>query len=243
MSAARTSVLLTALRRQVAAGAANPRYLILALGMPPAVYLLYTAGDAGMPGRLIAGASWPAYFMVSMAALAAIGAAVSVAAVPRPARSRARERLAIRLAAAMVLVLPAIGVVGLAAVVVHGVRLPVGGWFELLLALWLGALPFVALGLVLGSIADRDIAGITAPAVIILLALLGGLFQPVQAMPAVTAAIAHVVPSFHLAALGWTAIAGRGPDPADVAVLAGYALLLGAMLRWRGGDETTRADG
>lgn len=229
--------------REVRAAAGSARYLILALAMPPAVYVLYTAGGAGVSDRLIAGTTWATHFMVSMAAFAVMGAAVSVAAARRRPPTRLREGILVRLAAAMLLVLPAICLVCATAAAVHGVSLPIGSWLRLLVVLWLGAVPFVALGLVLGAIFDRDTPAIAVLGIVVVLAVLGGLFQPVEAMPGSTTAIAHVVPSFHLAALGWTAIAGRGPHPADVVALAGYAVVLGAMLRWRGGDETTRADG
>jgi hypothetical protein len=49
-----------------------------------------------------------------------------------------------------------------------------------------------------------------------------------------------VVPSYHLADLGWTAIAGRTVDPVDVLVLAGYALLIGALVLWRTWSEDRR---
>lgn len=252
MNRARVGVALAALARRAIQVARTWRYLVVVLGVPLAFYILYTvAAVGGRAERLVGGMSWGGYFMVSMAAFGAIGAAVGIG-TERPGRWRPFEGggsgwrwLIGRAAVAMILVMPPVAVVCLAAAVVNGVQLPVGGWLELLVSLWLGALPFVALGLLLGATLDADAAGVTAFGAAIVLAILGGLFQPIESLPSVIVAIAHVLPSYHLAALGWAALAGRGPDPADLLVLAAYTVILGAGLRWRAGgnDTTTRRDG
>jgi ABC-2 type transport system permease protein len=105
---------------------------------------------------------------------------------------------------------------------------------------WLGAVPFVAVGLLIGPLLDADTGNVVLLGVIVLLAILGGLFQPIETFPTVLTAVARVVPSYHLADLGWTAIAGRSVDPIDVVVLTGYLLGIGAIIVWRNKSEDRR---
>jgi ABC-2 type transport system permease protein len=229
---------LAGLRRALLDAVLAPHYLILALGLPLAFYLLFTTAGLGGPvERSIAGPSWAAYFMVSMASLAALAAGIGVAATLERQGGPATGA-----AAAFVLALPALLVIFVTAAVVNHVGLPAGAWLIVSASLWVGTVPFVVLGLLIGSLVDVDTSGIVVLGTVVVLALLGGLLQPVQSMPGIVVAIAHVLPSYHLAALGWTVVVGGVPEALDLGVLAGYTVLLTAMLRWCLGNEAKRAD-
>jgi ABC-2 type transport system permease protein len=43
---------------------------------------------------------------------------------------------------------------------------------------------------------------------------------------------AHALPSYHFADLGWRAIAGSAPVPANLLTLAAYAVGFGALAIW-----------
>ena len=228
--------------------AGSLRYLLVALVAPLALYLLYpltgvTGDDAE---RLIGGVTWPTHFMVSMAAFGTIGGAISIGAglvraanhrSPRPvswaARRPSRTVVLVRMGMAAILALPPLALVGLAGVVVNDVRLPAVAWVELGLLLSLGALPFSALGLLLGSTLEADTIDVVIVALVVMLAILGGLFQPLDTLPGVIAAAAHVLPSVRLANLGWATIATNRPDPVDILALAGYVVAIGALVAWR----------
>ena len=134
----------------------------------------------------------------------------------------------------MLLPQPPLVLVGLTAAL-NGVWLPGFEWPLLAASLWLGAMPFVALGLLLGLLFDADTGDVVRLCVLVLLAILGGLLQPVP-----LAALAPVLPSYRLADLGWTALAGRAPNPVDVLVLAGYTVAFGAVAVWRERSEGSR---
>jgi ABC-2 type transport system permease protein len=142
----------------------------------------------------------------------------------------------------MVLALPPLILLELAGAI-EGVRLPGGEWVGLVVALWLGALPFMAFGLLLATILDADTGDVVFLAVVVVLAIVGGLLQPIDTFPATLAAIAHVLPSYHLADLGWTAIAARAANPEDVLVLTGYTVVIGAIAVWRYRSEDARGGG
>ena len=67
----------------------------------------------------------------------------------------------------------------------------------------------------------------------IALALLGGLWQPTATMNETMCQIAHLLPSYHLADLGWRAVAGQAPIATDGLVLAAYTLVFAALAAWR----------
>lgn len=218
---------LAQVRLEVVRDVRAPRFLVLGLGVPLAVYLAYLAiGIGGVPDPPIGGIDWPSYLMVSMGAFGVMNAGVSVAAGRAAAPS-----LAVRGVSAMILAGPPLILIGLAAAL-DGVRLPGGEWLGLAASLWLGAIPFVALGLLLGPHLDADTGDVVLLGVLVVLAILGGLFQPVETLPAELAALAPVLPSFRLADLGWTALADRTVNPIDVLVLAGYTLGFGAVAVW-----------
>lgn len=91
----------------------------------------------------------------------------------------------------------------------------------------LGALPFCAIGMYLGSL----VSGQGAPAIInfvfLPMAFLSGLFIPLQIMPAVLQSFAPVFPAFHLSQMALQAIdqPSIGSFSGHVAVLAGVTLV------------------
>lgn len=229
------------LRMEVRRTLRNRRYLVFTIGLPVLIYLLYTAvlPQAGGAGTLD-GLAWPAYFLVSMAAYGAIGAAMSQAA-PIAAERRggwARQLrvtplpgpayVAAKVVSAVVLTVPALVLVSVAGVAVNHVDLPAASWVALVATLAIAAVPFAALGLLLGYLLDVESAQGGMVLVFFSLAILGGLFAPLDAFPLGLATIGRVLPSSHLASLGRAAVSGRAPDVVDVLVLAAWTVVLAA---------------
>ena len=65
------------------------------------------------------------------------------------------------------------------------------------------------------------------------LAILGGLWAPLSSFPDTLATIGSMLPSSRLADLGRDAAAGVAPDPAAIAILAAYAIVIGGLAAWR----------
>jgi ABC-2 type transport system permease protein len=135
----------------------------------------------------------------------------------------------------MALSLPAIVLTFIAAVLVKGVTLPLWEWPLLVLVIAAGCLPFAALGILVGTIADGDGAQGLTMALYLVLAALGGLWMPVQILPSALQTVAKTLPSYHLAQLGWHIAQGVAPAFGDALVLlawfAGAALLAVAASR------------
>ncbi|MFI7611940.1 ABC transporter permease [Nonomuraea terrae] len=217
----------------------NRRYIIFVVAFPVLLYLI----NANMYGRQTdpGGVTYSVVIMVSMAAYGALSAAMMSTAVPWATERQSgwlrqlqitplpgRAVVATKLAVALLLVLPALVLVGVVAVVQQGVALPVGTWVALLLALWLGALPFAALGLAIGSVLSADAAQPASLICVFGLAVGGGLWFPPEVLGESLRPFMELLPTFYYAALGRSLVAGHGLPLADVLVVLGWAAALGA---------------
>jgi ABC-2 type transport system permease protein len=193
--------------------------------------------------------------MVSMASYGAMIAGLFSAQVIATERSQGWVRLlrvtplppAIyvvgKLLVALVVTLPAVLLVMVAGVAVNHVNVGAADLAGLVVALVLGSVPFAALGILLGYLFDVNSAQGAVMITNFGLAILGGLWAPVAAFPDALVTIAQVLPSYRFANLGRAIVAGRLPDVVDVAVLAAYAVAIGAMVFWRYRSEEQRAHG
>jgi ABC-2 type transport system permease protein len=230
----------------------NFRYVGISVGFPVIFYVLFLHNEH--PAARIAGTNWKTYFMVSMASFGAMVAALNAGGT-RLAAERASgwtrqlrvtplpswSYVTTKIAASMVIVLPVIAVVELTGLLLGGVRLGTGTWAALTAVLWASALPFAALGVLVGFVASSETAYPLVTALMFILSFFGGLFTPVADLPVVLRHVAAFLPSYHDAALGWAVVAGRVPGPGDAAVLLGYAVLLGLTVTWRHRVEESRA--
>jgi ABC-2 type transport system permease protein len=223
------------------------RYLLLVVGWPVGAYLLFSTVFGAASDRS-EGLAPTIAIMIAMATFGAMGG-VLMASGPRLAIDRQvgwlRQLsltpispirvLAVRLITAMTLSLPAICLIFLTAAVVKDVTLPLWEWPVLVLCISAGCLPFAAMGMVIGSVADGDGAQGLTMVLYLVLAALGGLWVPEQILPAPLQTVARALPSYHLAQLGWHVAQGVAPAIGDGLVLLGWfavaALLAVAVSR------------
>ena len=242
----------TFLRFEVLRLLRNVRYVGISLGFPVIFYTLFLHNEH--PAAHIAGTTWRTYFMVSMASFGAMVASLNAGGTrlaserasgwtrqlrvtPMPAWSYVTTKIA----ASMVIALPVIAVVELTGLLFGGVRLGLGTWLALTAVLWVSALPFAALGVLVGFVASSETAYPLVTALMFLLSFFGGLFTPVGDLPVVLRHVASFLPSYHDASLGWAVVAGRAPGFGDAGVLLGYAVVLGLAVTWRHRVEESRA--
>jgi ABC-2 type transport system permease protein len=222
----------------------NRRYLLFTMAFPVIIYVLYTAIlNVGGPGA-VDGLTWPGYFLVSMAAYGAMGAAMGQAApiaierrggwvqqlrvTPLPGHAYVLAKVT----SSVFMTVPALVLVVLAGRLVTHVDLGLAGTLAVVVALALGTLPFAALAVVLGYTLDADSAQGGMVLVYFLMAILGGLFAPLNTFPAQLATIGSVLPASHLAAIGRATAAGHAPAVVDVAVLAAWTVALCGLATW-----------
>lgn len=221
----------------------NPVGLVMLSVFPVLLYLLWTKVLAlAAPGR---GVDPAAYTMVSMATYGAMGGALFVggaialergngwlrqlAVTPLPAHGYVTAKLVSGAAG----VLPSIVAVLAAGYLLNGVRLPPGTWAALVALIWVGVLPFAALGVAFGYTLKGQVASVAMIAVYFGLSVLGGLWLPVTAMPAALRTLAEYSPAYQAGSLGWGALEGRLPGCVPLTVLAVWTLLFASLALWR----------
>ena len=166
-------------------------------------YLLATYGVFGAMGAGLFG------FAVTLAIDRERGFFALRRALPAPPSAWLVSRLLIAMLFALVIVLELAAL----AVVFGGVSLAAGQWALLWTVTVLGALPFCAIGLLLGSIASANAAPAWVNLLFLPMAFLSGLWLPLSMLPGVFTTLAPVWPAWHLAqiALGVTGQAGTAP--------------------------------
>jgi ABC-2 type transport system permease protein len=231
------------LRLELLRGFRNPVGLVMLTVFPLGLYLLWTKVLTVVPqGQR---GDFAAYSMVSMATYGAMGGALftggaiamergngwlrQLAVTPLPAHGYVTAKLLSGATAA----LPSIVTILLAGALLSGVRLPLGTWPALVLLIWAGVMPFAALGIAFGYTLKGQAANLAMMVVYFALSVLGGLWLPVQAMPAGMRVLAEYSPAYQAGALGWRALDGELPTWTSLGVLAGWTLLFAALALWR----------
>lgn len=219
----------------------DPKYLGLAICAPIGFYLLFATlfgGGPTQPGRL--GGS--VEIMVAMASYGAIWAAISTTG-PRLAEERqigwlsqlrampltAAQVIGAKVAASLLVALPAVVLVCVTAAAVKGVSLSLAQWGSLVLALWLGSAVFSVLGVAVGFAVGADAAYPVSYGLYMALSALGGLWVPPAQLPSGMKDVAVWLPTYHLADLGWRIAAGELPEMAGIGNLAGWAVALAVL--------------
>ncbi|MCE7011653.1 ABC transporter permease [Kibdelosporangium philippinense] len=130
----------------------------------------------------------------------------------------------------MVVALPAIILVPLVGAFGEGVRLDPGQWAQVTIGIWLAAIPFALLGLLLGQYGTADSMQSITGVLMMVLAMFGGLWVPLTALPAVFSGIAKVLPTYWMSQVGNTAIGSGENLLTCVLVLAAWTVVLGALV-------------
>jgi ABC-2 type transport system permease protein len=224
----------------------SPGVLVWTLAFPVVFYLINFANKTNNAGaERWAGTTWEVYFMVSMCAWAAIAAASNAGGArlaaerangwtrylrltPLPSWAYAVGKVLTAAALALIAALALSLIAGVAA----RPQLPASAWAAMILACWLGSLPFAALGILIGLAAGSSIAQPAMVATMLVLNVLGGLLWPLPVFPGWLQGIAKVLPTYRLADLGRAAVTGRALNPADMAFLVAWTLLFGAIAAW-----------
>jgi ABC-2 type transport system ATP-binding protein len=234
------------LRLEIARSVRDIRYVVLALAAPIGFYLLFAGIFSGKSGH---GGGLPAAVevMVAMAAFGAMWGALSATA-PRLARDRdggwldalrvtplpASRVLSARVCSGLLVALPAIVAVGVTGRLAHGVQLSAGQWGFGLIAVWLGTLPFVMLGITIGTMTGSTTAYGVTMGLYFALAALGGLWVPPAIFPPGLRQVAQALPSYSQADLGWRIAASSAPSASSVLVLAAWTAGLAVIAYWAG---------
>jgi ABC-2 type transport system permease protein len=227
-----------------------PRFYVFSIAMPLVLYLLLSSAYG--TGK-VEGAEVAAWFMVNMSVFGAMGAATSVGG--RIAFERAvgwtrqlrltplsdRAYLAGKAATSIVVAIPSLLLLYVAGRLAKHVELPLATWAEVFGWTLVGLVPFVALGIWLGHAVSGEALGALSGGLFTMLALLGGIWFPVDQMPEWLRGIAHATPSYWLAAAGRGPLSGNQIGLHGLVVLAVWTALFGLAAARRYRRDTARA--
>jgi ABC-2 type transport system permease protein len=211
----------------------DPGFVIGGIAMPVLMYLLFTNLGQDESG-------WRTGAMVGMAAYGALGSALNTGggvAEDRAIGWLRQLRVTRRTLTGAVTVLPAIVAVLLAGGLLNGVRLAAWQWAAIAALLWLGSVPFTLLGLGNGYRLSGQTTSVANMLCGLGLAVVGGLWFPVELFPDWLRALSRYTLTNRLAELGGSVAAGHAPGPGTVLVLTLWLLAFGsyAVLSYRRG--------
>jgi ABC-2 type transport system permease protein len=218
----------------------TPAFAAPTLLFPPLFYLLFglllNHGNAGAAQYLFA-----SYSVFGVMAPALFGFGVGLAmerergwlALKRVMPMPPGAYLLAKMAMAMLFALIIYVVLGLMAFFLGGVRLQIGQWLLLGVIAALGAIPFSAIGMMIGSKANASASPAFVNLIYLPMAFLSGLWMPLTMLPSFFTQIAPLWPSYHLAQLAQMTI---GTQPwADVGAhlvwLVGFTAVCFAIAR------------
>jgi ABC-2 type transport system permease protein len=237
------------LRFEIVRTLRNVRFLVMLIAFPVLLYLIYAKQHGMSQGLTVA-----TLLLVSMAVYSGMGSAM-FASGPQLARERGNGWMrqlrispigtpgwfAAKLIQAILMIIPGLAVLIALALTYGHVHLGAGRLALLAAVLVLGAIPFCALGLVIGLMFDSQTAQVAQMITLLVLAFLGGIFIQWSSLPHGMQLIGKMLPSYHLAQLGWNAAAGRPLGLANVAALAAWTAGLAAVAVWRWRGESAAA--
>jgi ABC-2 type transport system permease protein len=215
-TASPVSMLLEQTRAEFLRYVRSPFLSVFTLALPLVFYLfvgLSAAGHtiAGVPGPVYALAGFAAYAVSNvMLSTFGVGLAVDRArrtdVLMRATPLRPAVFLAGRGIVAVTFGLVALVAISLFAVVTGAVSLTPAVWAALVGWLLLGSLPFLALGLAIGYLANPNAGGVAVNLVALPLYFAAGVFRPVNQLPQFIQHVAPYLPSYRYAQLAWGAV-------------------------------------
>ena len=222
--------------------ARNRQFLIFTVLMPALFTIFFTKIFGGQAPNAAQYQEFAGYYMVSMMAYGALGAALGatirisfdrasgwlrqlrITPVPQTPDLRRRRRRRARCSRC-----PGWSSSRSSAGSSTTSQLGLGTWVALVGVLWAGSIAFVAFGLLIGLSLDEKAAGGAIGFVGVVLAALGGLWVPVEVFPESMRTVAHAMPSYWYAQLGRDVAAGGAASAQAVLVLAAFTAVFAVL--------------
>lgn len=243
-----TTYLLTEIRRNFR----QPRFLVFVVAFPVLMFLLqanvFIKADA--PEH----AQFAAVIMINMMTFGTFAAANTSGGRLALERALGWQRqlrltpltgtgyLAGKGLSGMLVGLPALILVPLLAVTVEGVHLDAAGWVRIFAGVWLGTLPLVLLGLLIGQFGTPETMQPISMIVTLGMGFLGGLWIPLEGMPAWMHDVAQIMPTYWVLQVARPAVTSDMVVslPTAVGVLAAWTVVLGALVIRRYRKDSAR---
>jgi ABC-2 type transport system permease protein len=230
----------------------TPGFLIFTVAMPLVMYLVFTNIGA-VTGQSAHAAA--VYAMISVGGFGAIGALLNYGSSVVADRSSGWLRQ-LRLTplspgsvilgkgiTGIMLALPPVLALSLAAVLINHVSLSTAQWMTLIPLMWLGSTPFVLLGLGIGYLCTAQTVQPANFVVYFGFSLIGGLWLPISTFPSWLQSIGKLTPTHAYADLSWRVVLySDNPTGTDIAVLGGWFVVFALLATWAYRRSAARKD-
>ena len=234
-------------KAEIIKSARMPQFIIPTIALPPAFYALFALA-LGQGSAAAATQTLATFGVFAVMGPALFGFGVNIAAEretgqlelkrlsPMPAGAQITAKIAATTVycAIALMILYSLGIVA-------GVALTAGEWALMLLVHLLSIIPFSLIGIGIGYRFGQGAAVALANIVFLSLAVIGGLWFPITAMPQVMQSAAWVLPSYHL---GEIALMAAGQRNGSFLFLHTGPLLLitlaAAIFAWTGERQQSR---
>lgn len=212
----------------------NPYYVFWSLLMPVIFYFIFTRIiDSGQNMK-----EWAAHYLMSMTTFSVMGSSIMTLGI-RLVQERTEGWTKFmqvtplpgwmysfgKMFSQMVMSLISIGFIFGACVLINEVSLPLLTWVYSALWILVGSIPFLAIGTLIGNMKRVDTASGVSNAIYLIMALLGGMWMPIETFPAVMQRIGKWLPSYNYGNGAWDIVNGHAPDLRHMVILVGYLLL------------------
>ncbi|MGP9680739.1 ABC transporter permease [Brachybacterium sp. AOP3-A1-3] len=213
----------------------NVMFMVFTILMPVGMYLLFSMMFGNEAGGEAGG-----LIMVNMAAYGGLGAAVTAGTQIQEDQRNGflrqlivaglspRSFLAGSVMAASAVIVPALLAVGIAGLLT-GVEASMGAFLLTLVVLWLGLLPTILIGLVLGMVLKGGAAMAGGVVTMMAMAIFGGLWMPLEMFPGWMQSVGHALPTYWISSLGeWSLYGGELPVM-GLLVIGAWSVALGLL--------------
>ncbi len=213
----------------------NPYYIFWSLMMPITFYFVFTkiyasdAGDANL---------YKAHFLMSMAAFSVMGTAIMNLGIRLVEERSHGWSLLLRvtplspltyffakMVSQMIIQFFSIALIFIVGGLFNSISLSIGEWISAGLWILLGSIPFLAIGLLIGTMKKVDTASGVSNLIYLTLAITGGMWMPIDAMPSLIQEAAVWMPGYNYGSGAWQIIRGEAPEWKGIAILIGYTFL------------------
>ncbi|AZS13178.1 ABC transporter permease [Paenibacillus lutimineralis] len=213
----------------------NPYYVFWSLAMPIVFYFLFTRIiSTGAPDA----AAWNNHYLMSMAAFSIMGSAIMTLGI-RIVQERNHGWSTFmrvtplpgaiyflgKMFGQTIMHLTSIIFIFVAGYLINGVSLPALTWIYCGLWLLIASSPFLALGTLVGCMKRVDTASGVSNALYLVMALLGGMWMPLEILPNIMQNIGKWMPSYNFGNGAWELVQGNPPEWSNILILAGYFIL------------------
>jgi ABC-2 type transport system permease protein len=230
----------------------NRRTMVFTLVMPPLFFLLFGGVSDAYRQQPAGHGNVSAYLMISFAVYGSMIANTSAGASVAVERALGWSRqlrltplnplayMVTKVLTAMVVGALSVAIVFTVGAVSGAVRMPTSAWIVSGVVAWICAIVFAALGLFIGYLVpSENVMQLLGP-VLALLALMGGIFVPLDVLSHTLRTLASYTPAYGVGKLARAALLGDGADLGAILNVVVWTAIFAAGAIWRFRRDTAR---